>query len=271
MASTAPDTVSYTIASDVPEGAYEMDEVEARLRLDLCAAYRLVSLYGWDDLVATHISVRMPDDKSFLINPFGMLFDELTPADMVKVDMDGKVLSPTPWPVNLPGFVIHSAIHAVRQDATCAMHLHTKDGVAVSALEEGLVPITQTALTALLLAGGEIAYHEFEGFASNFEERQRLTRDLGASNLMFLRNHGSLAVGPSIAETFVRMYYLETACTIQVRTLGMGRAVHPVDPDVVEKTVAGVSMSSNANYVSEQLVWPAMLRKLDKLDPRWRG
>jgi ribulose-5-phosphate 4-epimerase/fuculose-1-phosphate aldolase len=252
-----------TALVDAPTAA-SADEIEAALRTDLAACYRLIALFGWDDLVATHISVRLPDNQSFLINPFGKLFSELTPADMIKVDMDGNILSETEWTVNLPGFVIHSAIHAVRHDAICAMHLHTHDGIAVSILKEGLLPLCQTAL----VVAGDIAYHDFEGFASNLEERERLAADLGTKNLMFLRNHGTLALGASVAQAFTRMYYLETACTIQVKAMGMNRPLNPIDPAVIERTTAGKPMGGN---FAEKLVWPAMLRKLDLVDPGWRG
>jgi ribulose-5-phosphate 4-epimerase/fuculose-1-phosphate aldolase len=243
--------------------ASTISPTEADLRRDLAAAYRLVALFGWDDLVATHISVRLPEENAFLINPFGMLFEEIRPADLVKVDMDGKVLTPTPWSVNLAGFVIHSAIHAARHDADCAMHLHTPDGVAVSMLEEGLLPLSQTAM----LVSGEIAFHEYEGVAVELAERERLVADLGDKNVMLLRNHGTLTLGRTIAEAFTTMYFLETACTIQVRALSMGRPLHPVGAGVVERVhpVGGLEL------VARHLVWPALLRKLDRLDPTWRG
>lgn len=243
-----------------------MTASEAELRRDLAAAYRLVALFGWDDLVATHISVRLPEPNAFLINPFGMLFDEIRPADLVKVDLDGQVLSPTPWKVNHAGFVIHSAIHAAREDAHCAVHLHTVDGVAVSTLEQGLLPLNQTAM----LVASDLAFHEYEGVASNLEERARLVADLGEKNAMFLRNHGTLTVGRTIAGAFTTMYYLETACSIQVRALGMGRPLHPVAPEVI----AGVSRfgpMGGVEAVAQELVWPALLRKLDRLDPAWCG
>lgn len=239
---------------------------EAELRRDLAAAYRLVALFGWDDLVATHISVRLPEPNAFLINPFGMLFDEIRPADLVKVDLDGAVLSPTPWKVNHAGFVIHSAIHAARHDALCAVHLHTLDGVAVSTLEAGLLPLNQTAM----LVASDLAFHEYEGVASNLDERARLVADLGDKNAMFLRNHGTLAVGRTVAEAFTTMYHLETACSIQVRALGMGRPLHPVAPEVIA-TVARFGPMGGLEMVARDLVWPALLRKLDRLDPEWRG
>ena len=237
---------------------------EAALRQDLAAAYRLVAHFGWDDLVATHISVRLPHEDAFLINPFGMLFEEICPDDLVKVDMDGTVLAPTPWKVNKAGFVIHSAIHAARHDALCVIHLHTPDGVAVSMLEEGLLPLNQTAM----LLAGDIAFHEFEGIAVDLAERERLARDLGDKSIMLLRNHGTLALGASIPEAFASMYFLETACTIQVRALGMGRPVHAAPVEAVRK-VAAFRPEQGASLAND-LIWPALLRKLDRLDPTWR-
>lgn len=239
---------------------------EAELRRDLAAAYRLVALFGWDDLVATHISVRLPEANAFLINPFGMLFEEIRPQDLIKIDLDGNVLSPTDWPINAAGFVIHSAIHAARHDVLCAMHLHTHDGVAVSTLADGLLPLNQTSM----LLAGDIAYHDYEGIALELDERERLVADLREKHAMILRNHGTLTVGRTVAAAFTRMYFLETACTIQVRALGMGRPVAPVDQAVVAK-VAGQFGGMAASGLAENLVWPAMLRKLDRLCPDWRG
>jgi ribulose-5-phosphate 4-epimerase/fuculose-1-phosphate aldolase len=237
---------------------------EATLRRDLAAAYRLVALFGWDDLIATHISVRLPDGNGFLINPFGMLFDEIRPADLVKVDMNGNVLSPTNWGVNLAGFVIHSAIHAARDDAHCVMHLHTSDGIAVSMLEEGLLPLNQTAM----LVAGDIAFHEYEGIALDLDERERLAADLGDKDLMILRNHGTLSLGGTVAEAFTNMYFLETACTAQVRALGMGRPLHQPSRQSIDKVAA--SRAGPMAPLADGLIWPAMLRKLDRVDPGWR-
>ncbi len=231
-------------------------------RRDLAACYRLIALYGWEDLVATHVSVRLPD--GFLINPFGMLFDEITPNDLVKVDMDGNVLTPTKWGVNAAGFAIHSAIHGARHDAKCVMHLHTADGVAVSMMEEGLLPHNQTALTIV----NEIAYHDYEGVAS-LGERDRLVADLGEKPLMLLRNHGTLTTGRSVAEAFIAMYYLETACSIQVRAYGTGMKIRPVEKPVIDQ-FANMRMIQSSGDMAETLVWPALLRKLDRVWPGWR-
>jgi len=243
--------------------SFQPDAAEASLRRDLAAAYRLVSLFGWDDLVATHISVRLPDHRGFLINPFGMLFDEITPKDLVKVDMDGNLLEPTEWMVNEAGFVIHSAIHQAREDALCVMHLHTHDGVAVSCLEEGLLPLNQTAM----LVARDVAYHAYEGIAVNLEERARLAADLGDKSLMILRNHGTLAIGRSVADAFQSMYQLETACSIQVRALGMGRPIHAPSAD----SIAQVSCRRPMIRQGAGLSWNALLRKLDRAAPGWDG
>lgn len=242
-----------------------IDESEAALRRDLAACYRLIAMFGWDDLIATHVSVRLPEGNGFLINPFGLLFEEITPANLVKVDMDGTLLAPTPWQVNKAGFAIHSAIHAARHDARCIIHLHTPDGIAVSMLEEGLLPLNQTAL----VLGDQIAVHDYEGVAS-LGERERLVADLGDRNIMMLRNHGTLAMGASVGEAFTAMYFLETACTIQVRALGMGRPIHPVRQDVVDD-FAGKPVIGSVDGLARDVVWPALLRKLDRHDPDWRG
>lgn len=254
-----------TQETNVTNAPHAAAQDEASLRIDLAAAYRLVAHFGWDDLLATHISVRIPDENAFLINPFGMLFEEIRPADLVKVDMDGAILSPTTWKVNKAGFVIHSAIHAARHDAQCVMHLHTPDGIAVSTLEEGLLPLNQTAM----LLANDIAFHEFEGIAVELEERERLARDLGDKNIMLLRNHGTLALGGSIPEAFTSMYFLETACTIQVRALGMGRPIHEAPAAAIDK-VSQFRPQQGAS-LAHNLMWPALLRKLDRLDPAWRG
>ena len=236
---------------------------EAQTRRDLAAAYRLAALFGWDDLVATHFSARLPGKDTFLINPFGMLFEEITPSSLIEINCDGDILSPTEWQVNRAGFVVHSAVHAARHDAACVMHLHTHDGVAVSAIEEGLLPLNQTAM----LLAQDIAFHDYEGVALELDERERLGADLGTKGLMLLRNHGTLSVGPTIADTFSSMYYLEWACTVQVRTLGMGRELHDAGDAVVRKVAS--HRKAGGSSMARELVWPALLRKLDRADPNW--
>ena len=247
----------------MPDQALPPEPTELELRRDLAAAYRLVALFGWDDAIATHISVRLPEENAFLINPFGMLFEEIRPADLVKVDMDGAILSSTNWGVNKAGFVIHSAIHRARHDARCVMHLHTPDGIAVSMLREGLLPLNQTAM----LLTEHMAFHDYEGVAFNLEERQRLAADLGDKVLMLLRNHGTLTLGPSVAEAFTAMYLLETACTIQVRALGMGRVLNDV-PKHVSDRVADIGPTGGPG-TARDLMWPALLRKLSRRNPNW--
>jgi len=239
-------------------------EEELRLRRDLAACYRLVALHGWDDLLATHISARVPGEESaFLINPIGLMFDEMTASRLVKVSLSGEVLQDTSDAVNRAGFVIHSAVHEARPDAHCVMHLHTRDGVAVSALEEGLLPLNQTAMTV----APHLAHHEYEGVAFHEAERPRLAADLGGKKLMLLRNHGTLSVGASVPEAFVLMYMLEWACTVQVRTLGMGRPLHAAREAVRVETGTLLDNQENVSRFSEGLVWPALLRKLNRVNP----
>ena len=242
-----------------------MTPTEQQVRHDLAACYRLVSLFGWDDLIFTHISARLPDEPGhFLINPYGMLFEEITASSLVKIDLQGQVVGQSRFPVNPAGFTIHSAIHEVRHDAGCVMHLHTLDGTAVSSTREGLLPLNQTAQLVCDL----LAYHDYEGVALDHDERPRLQNDLGDKNLMLLRNHGTLAVGRSCADAFTKMYYLERACSMQVRTLAICAAqnTYPTSPQVIEKN-AKLMKNSAASDLAEKLVWPALIRKLQRTSP----
>jgi ribulose-5-phosphate 4-epimerase/fuculose-1-phosphate aldolase len=244
-----------------------MTEAEWTQRVNLAAAYRLVALYGWDDLIDTHISARVPGpEHHFLINPYGLIFEEITASSLVKVDLDGNLLSETDYHINPAGFTIHSAIHEVREDAGCVMHLHTPDGTAVASCMEGLLPLNQTAQLVI----PNLAYHDYEGVALDHDERPRLQKDLGTKNAMLLRNHGTLTVGRSVASAFERMYYLERACTMQVRTRMLGPTAYPVDQMVIDKNAELVSNPDRAELRSTQLVWPPMLRKLDRRDPSYR-
>src|SRR3954465_5264174 len=212
----------------------QVGEEEWKLRVDLAACYRLVALYGWDDLIFTHISARIPGtDHHFLINPYGLTFDEITASSLVKIDLDGNVLQETPYFINPAGFTIHSAIHAARDDAHFVMHLHSDDGVAVAAQAEGLLPLSQHALIVL----PRLAYHDYEGIALNLDERERLVADIGDKNLMLLRNHGTLAVGDTAANCWVGMYYLERSCTMQVQAMSAGRANVLMAPDASQAEV----------------------------------
>ena len=238
---------------------------ERQIRHDLAALYRLTAHFGWDDLLNTHISARLPDqdgEEVFLINPYGLMFEEVTASSLVKINGEGEILEPTDYRVNRAGFVIHSAVHRARPDAGCVIHLHTRSGVAVSATPQGLLPLNQTALTL----GREIAYHDFEGIAFELDEQPRFVADLGTAHVMLLRNHGTLAIGETVAEAFARIYSLEWACDVQVRTLAMGAGVYPVTEDVIDKVALQAGGDFGRRYANG-LLWPAMLRKAQRLDP----
>ncbi len=242
-----------------------MDEVEQQLRIDLAACYRLVAHYGWDDLIFTHISARIPGpEHHFLINPYGMTFDEITASSLVKIDMDGKKVSESPYFVNPAGFVIHSAIHAAREDAKCVLHTHSLNGVAVSANPHGILPISQQSTLVL----SSLGYHDYEGIALRDDEKPRLVKDLGDKTFLMLRNHGLLTVGPSIADAFLAMYTFEATCRIQILAQSASAELTPVDPRIVAgvKDAAVMVMKS----IGGALAWPGLLRKLDRLDPSFR-
>ena len=238
---------------------------EWQTRVDLAAAYRLVALYGWDDLIFTHISARVPGaDHHFLLNPYGMMFDEVTASSLVKVDLAGNKVMESPYFVNPAGFTIHSAVHAARQDALCVMHLHTDYGVAVSAQTDGLLPISQQAM----LARASLAYHDYEGLALNEDEKPRLVADLGDKHYLILRNHGLLTVGRTTAEAFLNMFLLERACKIQILAQSGGaELVNVPDPilRLVESQVKAVTVGQGA-----ALTWPGLLRRLDRIDPSYQ-
>jgi ribulose-5-phosphate 4-epimerase/fuculose-1-phosphate aldolase len=230
---------------------------EWQARVDLAALYRLVALYGWDDLIYTHISARIPGpEHHFLINPYGMLFEEMTASSLVKIDLEGNILQETPYFINPAGFTIHSAIHAAREDAKFVMHLHSDDGVAVAAQKEGLLPLSQHALIVL----PRLAYHNYEGIALNHDERERLVADIGDKTMMLLRNHGTLSVGDSAANCWVNMYYLERACTMQVRALSGGADKVLIAPEASQTEVR----NQVARGIGGALAWPGCLRKLDR-------
>lgn len=246
--------------------ASPVSDAEMAVRRDLAACYRLVALHGWDDLVANHLTARVPGEPgAFLINPFGMLFEEVTASSLVKINLDGEILSPTPYGINRTGFVIHSAVHEARPDAACVIHLHSRDGVAVSMTEGGLLPLNQTAM----MIADDIAFHDYEGVALDVAERARLAADLGDKHLMLLRNHGILAVGTSVAEAFMRTYSLEWACNVQVRALSTRQPLHAADPAVVRKVAASFTPQVSAEF-AQALVWPAMLRKLEREAPDYK-
>ena len=243
----------------------QVSDAEWQRRVELAACYRIIAMYGWDDLVFTHISARVPGpDEHFLINAYGLLFEEMTASSLVKVNLEGEKVIESPHAINPAGFVIHSAIHAARADVGCVLHTHTKSGVAVSAQAEGLLPLSQTSLFPY----ATLAYHDYEGIALNEDERPRLVADLGNSNAMILRNHGLLTTGSTIADAFLMMYALETACQIQVLAQSSGNALLQVPA----KIVAGIQAQAEqvTKGLGGSLVWPGLLRKLDRMDPSFR-
>jgi len=247
------------------EGKVSAEEWAARV--DLAACYRLVADFGWEDLVYTHITARVPGTQDhFLINPYGVFFDEITASSLVKIDQQGNKLEESPFPVNPAGFVIHSAIHAARHDAKFVLHTHTLNGIAVSAQAEGLLPISQHSVSVL----GSLGYHDFEGPALHDDEKPRLVADLGSNTYLILRNHGLLTVGETAADAFVAMYYLETSCAIQVRAEAGGRELIHVPKEIVENAYAQMQTSSRPRGRRGDLIWPGLLRRLERLDPSYR-
>jgi ribulose-5-phosphate 4-epimerase/fuculose-1-phosphate aldolase len=239
---------------------------EQDLRIDLAACYRLVARFGWDDLVFTHISARVPgDEHHFLINPYGMLFEEITASSLVKVDAGGEKVGASPYPVNPAGFVIHSAVHAARPDVGCVLHVHTVAGVAVAAQQGGLLPISQQATIAL----SSLGYHGYEGIALRDDEKPRLVDDLGAGTSLILRNHGLLTVGATIADAFLYMFNLQRACEIQIAAQAGGGALIEVDPRIVAGVKANVQAVTRG--LGGGLAWPGLLRKLDRDAPGYRS
>ena len=234
---------------------------EWQTRVDLAALYRLVALYGWDDLVFTHISARVPGEENhFLLNPYGLLFDEIKASDLVKIDLDGNIVSETEYFVNAAGFTIHSAVHGNGQHNHAVIHTHSNDGVAVSAQKHGLLPISQTAM----VIRNECAYHDYEGIALNHDERERLLEDLGDKHCMILRNHGLLATGATCADAWLRLFFLERACTMQIKALSGGSKLNIVPDNVIELVTDQGQMASEQGIGN--LAWPALIRKLDKID-----
>jgi ribulose-5-phosphate 4-epimerase/fuculose-1-phosphate aldolase len=252
---------------DIPSLRDKVSPEEWAARVDLAACYRLVAHFGWEDLVFTHITARVPGtEDQFLINPYGMFFDEITASSLVKVDQQGNKLEESPFPVNPAGFVIHSAIHAARHDARYVLHTHTLNGVAVSTQRAGLLPISQHAIFVLASLG----YHDFEGPALNDDEKPRLVADLGDKTSLILRNHGLLTVGETAAEAFVAMYYLETSCAIQVRAQSGGGELIPVPKEVIDHAYAQVAAATRPRGSRGALVWPGLLRRIDRIDTSYR-
>ncbi|MCX7259058.1 MAG: class II aldolase/adducin family protein [Burkholderiales bacterium] len=250
----------------LPSLKHVVSEDEWKLRVNLAACYRLVAMYGWSDLIFTHISAKLPEsvsgkDHHFLINPYGLMFDEITASSLLKIDLQGKQINESSFYVNHAGFVIHSTIHDARHDAVCVLHTHSRAGVAVSAQKEGLLPISQQS--SLLLSS--LAYHDYEGLAVHDDERDRLKADLGDSKYMILRNHGLLTVGCSVPDAFLAMYFLETSCQIQISAQA-GGTLSPVPQKVLDGVTAAVRVQQSKGSAAD-LAWPALLRRLDRLSP----
>jgi ribulose-5-phosphate 4-epimerase/fuculose-1-phosphate aldolase len=250
---SAPERATKTVRDQV-------STEEWQARVDLAAAYRLVADYGWDDLVFTHISARVPGpEHHFLINPYGMMFEEITASSLVKVDLDGHTVLDSEYSINPAGFTIHSAVHAAREDALCVMHLHTNEGIAVSAQEEGLLPISQQALFVLASLG----YHDYEGLALNDEEKPRLVADLGKKTFLILRNHGLLTVGPTVSDAFLSMFLLQRACKIQIMAQAGGGKLIPISEKILAQIPAQEAVVTQGGR--GKLAWPALLRRLDRM------
>jgi len=247
---------------EIPSLEGKVSDEEWAIRVDLAAAYRMVAYYGWDDLIFTHLSARIPGpEHHFLLNPYNLMFEEVTASSLIKVDVNGNAVEPSPFITNPAGFTIHSAIHMAREDAHAVMHLHTPAGQAVSAHSEGLLPLTQTAM----IVRGDLAFHDYEGIAVDLSERERLVADLGDKGAMLLRNHGTLAVGKNVGECFVKLYFLERACQAQVMALSAGDQLNNPpqgSPEITaEQGAAGLTVAANF------LAWPALKRKAYRLDP----
>jgi ribulose-5-phosphate 4-epimerase/fuculose-1-phosphate aldolase len=243
----------------------KVSAAEWEARVNLAAAYRLIALYGWDDLVFTHVSARVPGpEHHFLINPYGMMFDEITASSLIKIDLHGNKVSDSPYDINPAGFTIHSCIHAARADVNCVLHIHSLNGVAVSAQVRGLLPISQQSLFVLASLG----YHDYEGVALNTDEQPRLVRDLGGKTNLMLKNHGLLTVGASTADAFLSMYLFESACTIQVRALAGGGELTQIAAPLLQGIRAAAAQVTRG--LGGALVWPGLLRKLDRRSPGYR-
>lgn len=240
----------------------KVSEEEWQTRVDLAACYRLVADMRWGDLIYTHISAKVPETEHYLVNAFGLAFDEVTASNLVKVDLAGNILDGSPYQINPAGFTIHSAIHEVREDAKCVIHLHTKATIAIASVKGGLKPWSQYSLFSL----PSLSYHGYEGLAVNDTEKKRLQQDLGTTNHMLLPNHGGLTVGPTVGDAFMRFYDLERACDIQLALMQSGGDVIEIPQPIVD----GIYEQANVVHSGEtggQIAWPAMLRRAYKLDP----
>jgi ribulose-5-phosphate 4-epimerase/fuculose-1-phosphate aldolase len=252
-------------SNKVPTLKHGVSSAEWELRVNVAAAYRLVALFGWDDLVFTHISARVPGpERQFLINPYGMMFDEITASSLVKIDLEGRKVTESPYEINPAGFTIHGCIHAAREDAHCIMHVHSLNGIAVSTQREGVLPISQQSLFVL----ASLAYHDYEGVALNPDEQPRLVADLGDKVYLMLRNHGLLTVGSTPADAFLHMYLFEATCAIQLRAQNSNRELIRIGDSILGGIRAAANQVTRGQ--GSALVWPGLLRRLDRLNPGYR-
>ncbi|NMG42465.1 class II aldolase [Aromatoleum toluvorans] len=254
-----------------PEVRQQVSPLEWQTRVELAACYRLVSLFRWEDLVYTHISAKVPGTEEFLINPYGLMFDEITASSLVKVDLSGNKLLDSPYDINPAGFIIHGAIHEARADVGCVLHTHTADGIAVSMHKDGLLPLSQQSV----FIRASLAYHPYEGVALNPDERARLQQDLGDKSYLILPNHGLLTCGETVADTFLMMYMLQRTCEIQVKALSCGVELTHVSPQVEDRTVTltvamNDRMRGHRKHLDGSVPWPALLRRLDRVNPGYQ-
>lgn len=234
---------------------------EWQTRVDLAACYRLIAMYGWDDVVFTHVSAKIPGTEHFLINPYGMMFEEITASSLVKIDLQGNKLMDSPYDINPAGFTIHSAVHEARHDAGCVLHTHTAAGVGVSAQKGGILPISQQSIFVL----SSLSYHDYEGVALNEEEKVRLQADLGHTNSMVLRNHGLMTCGKSVSDAFLTMYTLQRCCEIQIAAQAGGGELIPIPQAILDG--AKEAMRKVTRGAGSGVAWPALLRKLQRVNP----
>ena len=251
---------------DIPSLKDKVSPEEWQARVDLAALYRLCAMFGWDDLIYTHISMRIPDtENEFLINPLGLMFEEITASSLLKINQDGEKIMDSPFFANAAGFTIHSAVHGAREDAHCVIHLHTSYGIAVSNQEQGLLPTCQSAI----FPWSSLSYHDYEGIATRPEEKERLCEDLGTTSAMILRNHGTMTLGKNAVNAFQAMYFLEEACKIQILSQSGGAKLNLVPEDAIKNTMRDyVQVASDG--AMDNLLWPALLRKCDRADPTYR-
>ena len=253
--------------TEIPRLEGKVSDAEWALRCELAATYRLCAMHGWSDPVFTHISVRLPDEdgeERFLINPYGVMFDEMTASALVKVDLNGKICQDSPYFVNPAGFTIHSAVHMAREDAGCVIHVHTPYGIAVSVQKAGLRRYTQFSMQVY----DDLAYHDYEGIALELEERERIVANLGSKSLLMLRNHGTLTFGPTCGTAFLRMYFLENACKAQIFAQSVGGEEHlHEEPEEMGARVYQQGAAAFVPGMGDNLVWPGLMRKLARTNP----